>query len=104
MSFSRRKLIRKGQVAKTVSFRLAPAKDIVPSSGEFRGSPAISMKRLRSIQHSQSQEVKVRAPVHLPFEHLQAIDMTFGLAIAPFARECRAHCRLIGQQTLCKTF
>jgi hypothetical protein len=39
----------------------------------------------RSIADALTEQVQVGAPVHLPLEQLQAIDVAFGLALAPRA-------------------
>ena len=42
-------------------------------------------------QHSNPQQLHAGATVHLAFEELQTIDMSFGLAVAPRQRESCSH-------------
>ena len=40
-------------------------------------------KESGSIQHTDSQQVEARAPVHLPFQSFEPVDVAFGLTVAP---------------------
>lgn len=48
------------------------------------------------MEHTQAQQVKLRASVHLTFEKLETIDLSLNLAAAPRRREGSAHCGQVG--------
>jgi hypothetical protein len=51
----------------------------------------VCLASLCSPQHSRSQEVEVRTPIHLPLDRFQAIDLPFHRAIAPRELQCSGH-------------
>jgi hypothetical protein len=55
-----------------------------PGSSFAISRPALGcVGSLGSPQHARSQEVKVRAPIHLPLDGFQAIDLAFDRTITP---------------------
>jgi len=51
-----------------------------------------------AVQYPPSQQVKLRAPVHLALHELEPRHLPLGLAVAPFGRECRLHrCPILPQ-------
>ena len=57
------------------------------------------------VQEASLQQLKVRAPVHLALDELQAIDLSFCLPAAPIVRLWRRSNRLVVlDETLSKTF
>ena len=48
------------------------------------------------MEHTQAQQVKLRASVHLAFEQLEAVDLSLNRATAPRRSEGRAHCGQVG--------
>src|SRR5256885_5737165 len=61
-------------------------------------------KELHGMQHAQPEQIKVGPTVHLSFLELQAVDLSFHLAVAPRRRKGRTHCRIIAANALGKAF
>ncbi len=45
------------------------------------------------LQHAQPQKFDIRAAIHLALEELEPVDMTLGLAVAPWQPEGRPYSR-----------
>ena len=56
------------------------------------------------MQHMLPQQIKRGSAEHLPFDQLQAIDLSLYLTITVRRRESGMHCRVIAADTLRKTF
>lgn len=53
------------------------------------GSPSVVVQRRRAVEDALTEQVQLRSAVHLPLEHLESIDLSFGLPLAPGQGECR---------------
>src|ERR1051326_4263146 len=59
-------------------------------------SPAeVSAIPLPRMQHPLSEQGEACAPIHHPFDQLQAVDLAFSRAVAVVLAEARFHCRLV---------
>jgi len=48
-----------------------------------------------AVKQAVAQQHEPRAPVHLPLERLQSIDVSFRLPVAPLECQSRSHRRLV---------